>query len=103
MAKGLVRKPVRRDDGRTSKHLRPQAMSARTSPTLIMSDFIIVLKFCPLIGSLACADIAASEHFQTRAQCERASASYLADLPAVENYKCVPTPPERKALVIKLG
>jgi hypothetical protein len=71
--------------------------------SLIMSNFIIVLKFCPLIGSLACADVAASEQFQTRAQCERASASYLADLPAVENYKCVPTPPERKTLVIKLG
>jgi hypothetical protein len=68
-----------------------------------MSNFIIVLKFCPLIGSLACADIAASEHFRTRAQCERASASFLADLPAVENYKCVPTPSERKTLVIKLG
>jgi hypothetical protein len=68
-----------------------------------MSNFMIVLKFCPLIGSLACADVAASEHFRTRAQCERASASFLADLPAVENYKCVPTPPERKTLVIKLG
>jgi hypothetical protein len=80
-----------------------KALAHSIGRSSIMSNFIIVLKFCPLIGSLACANVAAGEHFQSRAQCQRASASYLADLPAVENYKCVLTQPERKKSVIKLG